>query len=326
MLRILVTLVLLSGAAFGQDVQRTYQFAHVSTPVGYMEVANVFRTIDVPDVSLNEAARTLSTHGTAEQMALADWLFPQVDVSGDAAPAPVPHEYQTTGAAPVVRVFYFANTPSIRAAQEIANVIRTAAGVNRLAVAWQSRALTLRATRDEVAAAAWLWPQLDVAEAAPGAPMQSFHMEGVREAEMRVIHLAHAGQPLTMQELVNSVRVIADMNRVFPLTSSGIVMMRGDAESVALAEWVVRQLDVAENQQGPAPHERQIAQNGEPVAHAFYLTHAATPEAVQQIVNAVRTTTKAQRVFCNWQAKALLLRGTPDQITQAAGIISEMDR
>jgi hypothetical protein len=326
MRKILATALLLSAAAFAQDVQRTFHFASISTHEEYRDIGNGFRMIvELKDVSVDETARTLSTHGTADQIALADWLFPQLDVAG--TPAPVSHEYQTTGLNPVVRVFYFAHAPSARAAQEIVNVVRTGADVQRVTVAWESRTMAVRSTREQIAATAWMFSQLDVAAPSPGAPMQSFRLDGdPRSPEMRIVHPAHTSQPAGIQELVNAIRTVADINRVFPVQTAGIIMMRGSADYIATAEWVLSQLDVAENQQGPAPHQQAVTAPYDPMTRVFYLSHTASPEATQQIVNAVRTTAKVARVYPNMQARAVVLRGTPQQVTQAAGIIAEMDR
>lgn len=325
MLKTIAAVILLASAAWAQDVPRTYRFANISTTQGYQQIANVFRMCgDIKDISVDDAARTLVTHGTPEQMALTDWLFSQLDVKG--TPAPVSHQYQTTGPIPVVRVFYFAHTPSTASAQEIVNVVRTGADVARAAVSWESRSLTVRATSDSVAAAAWLFSQLDAAEPSPGAATQSYRLPGVFDPEMRVVHLAHATQPVEIQELINSVRIIAETNRVFPVNLPGIIMMRGTADMIATAQWLLAQLDVAPNQQGPAPHEQQVPTTWDPVAHVFYLKPTVTPAAAQQIVNTIRASAKVQRIYpCN-HVNAVAVRGSAAQITEAATLIAQLDQ
>jgi len=47
---------------------------------------------------------------------------------------------------------------------------------------------------------------------------------------------------------------------------------------------------------------------------------------MQEIVNAVRSATRAQRIWpCN-QPKALAFRGTADQVTQAEKVIAQLDK
>ena len=61
-------------------------------------------------------------------------------------------------------------------------------------------------------------------------------------------------------------------------------------------------------------------------ARVFYFTHADSPAAIQQIVNAVRTNAHINRAYPCLQPKALVLRGTAEQVTQAADLIAQLDR
>lgn len=323
--KILTAAMLLSTAAWGQDVQRTYNFVHISSAVGYKEIANVYRTIgDLKDVWVDEAAATLSTHGAADQMALADWLFPQIDVQS--TPASVSHWYQATGKDPVVRVFYLAHTPNARAAQEIVNMVRSGADCGRIIVAWESRTVTVRATADQAAVAAWLFTQLDLSAPTPGTPTESYHFPVSWDPEIHIVHLAAATQPYAIQELVNGIRVVADMNRVFPAISQGILMLRGTDDSVATAEWMVSQLNLPPTQQGPAPHQRQTADNTASIVRVFHLSHPGTPESAQEIVRAIRDSARIQRIWTCTQVPAVVVRGTADQVAQAAILVAKMDR
>jgi type II secretory pathway component GspD/PulD (secretin) len=309
---------LFAAAAWGQDVSRVYHFEIVKTAEGCQQVANVIRMIgDIRDVSADATAKTLSTHGTADQMALTDWLFPRLE-------QPDSRQYQMA-AGDLVHVFPLAHTGRPADAQEIVNILRTAGDILRVFPVWDTRSIVARGSADQIALAEWLVPQLDAAEPTPAAPTQAHQFADWRAPEVRVIHVAHSATARSLQELVNAVRTIANINRVFPCNTPQILVVRGTAESVAVAEWLLGQLDQPAGQQGPAPHEQQLKSQSEGV-HVFYLSHADTPQAVQEIANAVRTTANVNRVWpCN-QSKALAVRGSAEQVKEVEKLIAQLDR
>jgi type II secretory pathway component GspD/PulD (secretin) len=325
----IAVVALFTISAWAQDVARVYHFANTQSPAGFQEVVNVFRTVgDLRTVSVDTANATLAAQGTADQMALTDWLFPELDQAAG-EPAPANHTYTMTGTDGVVRVFHFAHATQPAQVQAIINVVRTALDINRVFPVMGPGLLVVRGTADQAALADWLVSQLDVSKPTPNAAVEARQFPGVRDPEIRVVHLAHTDSPVGLQELTNTVRAIADMNRVFPVNAAGVVVLRSTADQVALGEWLIGQLDQPAGQQGPAPHQQQLAAawaRSDSEARVFYLTHADTAQAMMDIANAVRKTAKVPRIFTCAQAKAMAVRGTASQMAQAASVIAELDK
>src|SRR5947207_826898 len=78
--------VLVAPVTFGQapaepGVVRVLRFTRTDTVPGFQEIATAIRTIaDVRQLSVDTAPRALALRGTAEQIALAQWLFIELDV------------------------------------------------------------------------------------------------------------------------------------------------------------------------------------------------------------------------------------------------------
>ncbi|MDR3702214.1 MAG: hypothetical protein P4L56_21385 [Candidatus Sulfopaludibacter sp.] len=316
-------------SAGAQDVSRVYHFANTQSPAGFQEVVNVFRTVgDLRTVSVDTANATLTAQGTADQMALTDWLFPELDQPAG-GPPPANHIYTMTGTDGVVRIFHLAHASTSAQVQEIINVVRTALDINRLFPVHGPGLLVVRGTADEAVLAEWLVSQLDVSKPTPGAPEQARQFLGVRDPEIRVVHLSHTDSPVALQELTNILRTITDMNRVFPVQVADVLVFRSSADQVAFAEWLVGQLDQPAGQQGPAPHQQQLAAawaRSDSEARVFYLTHADTAQAMMDIANAVRKTAKVPRIFTCGQVRAMAVRGSASQMEQAASLIAELDK
>jgi len=192
---------LFAAAAWAQDASRVYHFNNIKTPSGCQQVANVIRSIgDIRDAAVEPSAATLTTSGTPDQMALTDWIWPELDQAPSAS-APAPHTYQMTDPPGVVRVFHFAHVRAPYEIQEIVNVVRTGADINRTFPLPESGTIVVRGTADQVGVAEWLISQLDVTGPTPGAPTQAHQFPGVRDPEVRVVHLAHTTSPVGLQEL-----------------------------------------------------------------------------------------------------------------------------
>ena len=104
--------------------------------------------------------------------------------------------------------------------------------------------------------------------------------------------------------------------------------MRGTAAEMALGEWLVKQLDqpASAPPRTPDPHEYRPSGSVDDVVRVFFLSHADTPQRLQQIATEVRTTTAVKRLFTYNGPHAMTLRGTAAQIAWADRLITERDR
>jgi hypothetical protein len=108
----LAAVLVLAPFAFAQTqgVDKTLYFAHTSPNLP--EVATAIRTIsNVPHLVADEAQKAIALGGSAEQMALAEWLFKAFDAppAGQGDPNLVP-PYRVSGTDDVVRMFYLPYT------------------------------------------------------------------------------------------------------------------------------------------------------------------------------------------------------------------------
>src|SRR4051795_2152472 len=64
----------------------------------------------------------------------------------------------------------------------------------------------------------------------------------------------------------------------------------------------------------------------EMVAQTFYLANVASPQEIQEIVNAVRSISELQRVVAFTSQNAIIVRGEADQVALAAKMIGDLDK
>ena len=157
----LVVFAMSASVLLGQDVARVFQLHHMDAEKDQYEFATLVRTIsDTRQVSADVAQKTVSVRGTATQIAIAEWLFTELD--RQTVPDSVSQEFRVANDADdVVRLFFLPNTATIQDFQEIATTIRTIAEIRRVFAYNTPRAMAVRGTADQMAAAAFMIRELD---------------------------------------------------------------------------------------------------------------------------------------------------------------------
>src|ERR1700692_1390951 len=70
-----------------QSSDRLFHFTHTEGATNFQQVGTLMRTMtDMKQASVDEAQKTLTLNGTAEQLALAEWLFDELDKPNIPAP------------------------------------------------------------------------------------------------------------------------------------------------------------------------------------------------------------------------------------------------
>lgn len=328
------TILLLITAAFAQQsVDRTFYFTHTESVQDIQEISTLIRAIgELPQASVDTAQRTLSVQGTATQVALAQWLFSELDK------APVQqnqdqttHEYRAPGSDDVVRVFYVPYAATALEFQEIAVLVRSIAQIRRVFTYNAPRALTMRGTADQAALAAWLINNLNVS-ATQRAAAHEYRMPGASDDVVRVFYLTNPGTVQEFQEIATVVRNIGDIRYFFTYNGPKAVAVRGTREQMGLAEWLLHELDkpasgtiVAQQAQDQAAHEYRVSER-EGVVHVYYLTDIASVEHFHEIVTSVRKTSNMRYTFTYDSPRAVAVRGTAEQVALADRLIKEQDK
>ena len=322
-------LLLVAAGVFVQTSAETLDqvlhFTHAETDHQLQEIATDIRGItEIPQVSVDTAQRTLTLHGTAVQIALGEWLLNHWE-----NPSQQPHEYRLSGD-DIVHIFFLAHSGTVQHLQEAATDIRAIADIRRLFTYNAPSAITLRGTAAQIALSEWLVSELDQpANQPPRTPAPHvYHLSGTVEDVVRIFYTTHTGTPQDLQEMATDVRTLGNFRRLFIYNGPSALILRGTGAEMALAEWLVNQLDQPANQppQAPTPHEYRPSGTVDDLVRVFFLTHARSPQHLQQIATEVRTTAEINRIFAYTALSSLVARGTAAQIALADRLIAERDQ
>lgn len=296
---------LAAACAWGQAPaeQAVLQFANTQSIQDFQEIANLIRTVgDIRDASTDNTQKTLAISGTAEQIALGEWLFRQLD---QAAPPQAPDPKYAAGENDVVQIFYLTRIPTIQEFQEIANAVRTTAEIRRAFTENAQRALVMRGTTDQIAMVAWLIAGLNRS----GQTVTDQYQAGADDV-VQMFRLTHSANVQDFQEVANLVRTIGNIRRAFTVNPQTVLTLRGTTDQMALAAWLVGQLD--QRPPGTTAPEYRAGEND--LVRVFYLTGAQSVQDFQKAANQIRTASGVKQAFTENLQKALAIRGTAEQI------------
>jgi type II secretory pathway component GspD/PulD (secretin) len=331
--------VCFAAAAFGQttngqSVSQVFHFTYAQAPVDMQQITNAIRTVgEITQAYPNADAKTLAVNGTPAQLAMASWMFSTMDQPAPANQAT--QEYRAAGSVnDVVRILYLAHPQTPVSFQEIINAVRTIPEITKVFPCVAQNAIVMRGTDSRIAMAEWLFHQLDLPAGIQPVQDPAAHRYVLSRADlpqhdnnnvMQVFFLVHPWTPASMQQIVNTVRTIPELTKVFQCTATGAVAVRAPTATLALAAWLFNQLDQAPRISILSPQEFQTPGGADDVTQVFYLGPGTSATSLQSVVNAVRATMQ-KPVFLNTTLNALVLRGTAMQIAAADSLIKQMNQ
>jgi len=146
----------------GADAVRVFYFTHDETPQDLQAIASLFRiTADIQRVYPYALRRAIALRGTPVQIALAEWLFGELDKAASPQTNQTEaYEHPAPSGGDAVRLFFFTHDHTPEDLQEMISLIRTTADVQRAFPYAARRAIALRGTAAQIAMAEWLFHQL----------------------------------------------------------------------------------------------------------------------------------------------------------------------
>lgn len=307
---------------------RVFQFHHIETAQDLNEFATTVRTIsDNPSVAVDTTQKSASVSGTPNQIAIAEWLFLQLD---SATPDSTQEFKVSPDGSDVVRIFYLRNTARITDFQEIATTVRTITETRRVFTCNTPRALVVRGTADQIAATAFLTAELDQPAAAKKTDSQIYQMIDTAnhgETAVRVFYLPYTQTIQQFQEVGTVVRTVGEVRRVFTYNAPRALIVRGTADQIAMVDWTVHELGNPSTADASHPYAyTPDPRDHENVLRVFYVRDVSTVAALQKVATDLRNAIKIRLVFTYNEAKAIVARGTSAELAAAEQLLQDRAR
>jgi len=224
-------------------VSRTLAFRHTEQDRDRQMIKmTVQQSAAIRNMSLDIAAGAITLSAPADQGALAEWLFHELDRSAAPSRALVVHEYKKRLRLPgrsdeVVRVFFPAYAKG-QALSDNVTAMRTIADLVSIFSYDTHRTVVARGTPKEMALITWMIHDLDrpASQVKPGTTHEyrlPIPTPGHEDERVKVFYLARGG---TVQELGNTataVRQTTGVLRVFPIFDLRAIIVRAPKEQMA---------------------------------------------------------------------------------------------
>jgi hypothetical protein len=228
------------------------------------------------------------------------------------------------------KLLYFAHTDVPRDMQEIGQVVRTTLELREAAVSDTQRSLAIRGTQDQIAAAEWLFAELDRTPIVPRqhSTNHGYVLPGDKEGIIRIFYAAYTADMREFQELAQLVRTVPEARRTFTYNGLNAIIVRGTPPQVRLAESLFDELDKPSTTlvKHAASPQFFLPGDKEGVTRVFYVAHAKTVPAFQEIAKLLRETVLIRRVFTNNPHRAIIARGTPEEVAITEWLFDELDQ
>lgn len=235
---------------------------------------------------------------------------------------------QTTTSPSVSQVFHFTYSQSAVDIQQITNTIRTVGEITQAALDMGAKTLTVTGTTAQLAMVSWMFTTMDQPAPANQATQQ-YLPAGTVDDVVRILYFSHPPASPSFQDIVNSVRTIPQMTKVFPNLSQSAIVMRGTNSEVAMAEWLFHQLDVPAGlrpAQNPAAHQYASPSVANDQVQVLFLAHLWSVQSMQQITNTLRVIPQLTKVFpCN-ATGVVSVRGPTASVALATWLFSQLDQ
>lgn len=322
MTRRFVHVTLLAAAAFAQQPadqmsELTLQFRHTESTRAHQEMATVIRSItEIRQAAIDNARRSFAVRGTPEQIGVAEWLFNELD-RAPWAQKTTSREYKSkTPPEDIVRVFYLANTKDEQSLTEIAITVRSVTEIRRAFLYPNLHAVVMRGTVDQMAFAEWLFNELDQPAGARTAGVRNYAYAG-DEGVSRIFYVSHVPDFFALQELSTVVRSTGEIRRSFVYRPQKAIVIRGTPGQIALAEWLVSELDRPAGEQRSAGQFRMQNSGDEATVKVLYGRDSSALPDFQEMARQLRTRTQIRRFFTYNPKRAMVVRGTDEQAASA---------
>jgi hypothetical protein len=326
--RIFFVSALCACAAIGQTTRQAFFFPEIESPAVLQSYLNTIRTIaDIRDTSSDWTNKSITVQGSTDQVSLAAWIAQQLSAPPESRPALIRRDYPWPVAENhQVQIFYLAYTQSGPDLQELVNLTRSIADIQRFFPCQAITGIVARGTPEQLDMVGWVLNELDqpAGSLKPGHRDHPFPSDP-RAGTAQLYVLANTDLPRSIQEIVNGTRSLADIQRCFPYNSRKVLAMRGTSDQIAFADWTLGLLD--RPVPGPidtAAHEYRYNDGPWPtIARVFFLNHIDNPQQLQQAVNEVRSATGILRAMPISNSNAIAVRGTGDQVSRAEQMLKD---
>ncbi len=222
--------------------------------------------------------------------------------------------------------YHFTTPQTQQSMAEAATVIKVVGALAQPSTDISTATLTFTGSVEGVALADWVLPQIDKVTGD-----NALHEYTLPSGDIaRVVFVANALKPQDMQEVLTVLRTVADVQKVFSVSSNHAMVMRAPEWQILFAQWIIDQLNVPAGQK-PDTTPREFTVGGPDFrgmghgARVNFLASVTKPQQQQELLTVLRTVGDIQKVFSYTSSHALVMRAGDIDLQRAEWLIQQLD-
>lgn len=155
-------------------------------------------------------------------------------------------------AAQTSQVFHLTQNETQQQINEIATTIRSIGNIPQIMADVSQGTVSVSGTPAQLDMAGWLLKELDCTRPLSG--LQKYRPATGTDDAVQVFFLVNPQTPQELQEIVTNVRSVGDIRQLSSYYTLRAVVIRGTSGQIAMAAWIISQLDQPVGSPSPAPN------------------------------------------------------------------------
>jgi hypothetical protein len=146
-----------------------------------------------------------------------------------------------------------------------------------------------------------------------------------QQLQEKTFRFNHIREVREIQEVATLIRAVGELKYLTTNTEQPSVWIKGTPAQIAMSEWLVTEVDSAPNK-SPVTREYRTPGTADDIVRVFYLSDFKTPQELQEAATLVRAITEIPRLFTLTVPRAIVARGTAEQMKAAEWILPDFTR
>ncbi len=222
------------------------------------------------------------------------------------------------------RVLPFTQADSPQAFQDISIAIRNLTDASKVFVDNNAKTIAIQAAADRLPLAEWLLRQLDQPRGLQPPGRHEFRIPGPEGEVVRVVFLSRP-ELQSIGQLGGIVRIVAGVSNLVANPATVALILRGPAPQMAVADWLIQELDRPQPDPSSA-HEFRAPGASDEAIKIFFADPKTGIQEFIDMVSATRTLSGLSITFPYPANKAVVSRGSADQLALTDWLIQEFEQ
>lgn len=222
------------------------------------------------------------------------------------------------------RTFRFRSAASEQDFRDLSTAALVISGLKAKSMDVSTGELSVSGPIEQIRMADWVVAELDRPVASTPPPPSNLYTLETKEPEntIRVFYPSQISTNQEFNEVLTAVRTISDIRYVYAYSSHRAVAIRGSREQLELVEWLLNELN------RDSPRETYVFPRNRTEENQVRVFRFVRGDVQQfnEVQTMIRVLTDARRVYPYVGKRAIILRGTEEQVDLARWTLAQLDK